>query len=98
MKKSVMLFAFLAATGASSLALADYPIMDRVAAKIIQKYQTSTCQQLWEQKAASQGKPKSPEEQRAVELLKSDQAMRDAFFAQISAPIVTKMFECGMIP
>jgi hypothetical protein len=27
-----------------------------------------------------------------------DPQMRQAFFAKISAPIVNKMFECGMIP
>jgi len=25
----------------------DYPILDRIAEKVIQKYQQSTCEQLW---------------------------------------------------
>ena len=29
----------------------QYPIMDKVADKIIQKYQTSTCEQLWVKKS-----------------------------------------------
>jgi hypothetical protein len=33
-----------------------------------------------------------------VQLLRNDPAMRQAFFNKISAPIVNKMFECGMIP
>jgi hypothetical protein len=37
-------------------------------------------------------------EQRAVQMLKQDPQMRQAFFAKVSAPIVNKMFECGMIP
>ena len=38
--------------------------MDKVADKIIQKYQTSTCEQLYLSKAQEQ--PPSPEEQKAV--------------------------------
>ena len=34
------------------IASAQYPIMDSIADKIIQKYQTSTCEQLYQQKAA----------------------------------------------
>ena len=97
MKKSVILFAFVATAGASTLALADYPVMDMVASKIIQKYQTATCQQLWEEKAAGK-KPQSQREQDAIAMLRSDDQMRAAFFQKISAPIVSKMFECGMIP
>ena len=37
-------------------------------------------------------------EQRAVPTLKGDPQMRQAFFDKVSAPIVNKMFECGMIP
>jgi hypothetical protein len=82
----------------AGVALAQYPIMDRVADKVVQKYQSSTCQQLWQERAAGQGKPKPPEEQRVIQLLHQDPAMREAFFNKISAPIVNKMFECGMIP
>jgi hypothetical protein len=31
-------------------------------------------------------------------MLRNDPAMRTAFFNKVSAPIVNKMFECGMIP
>jgi hypothetical protein len=74
----------------------QYPLMDKVADKIIAKYQTSTCEQLWVSK--SQKKPPSPEEQNAIKMLKSDPSMRQAFIAKIAAPIANKMFECGMIP
>ena len=79
-------------------AVAQFPIMDRVADKVIQKYQTSSCQQLWQEKAQGQGQPKPEMEQRAIKALQSDLQMRQAFFAKVSAPIVNKMFECGMIP
>jgi hypothetical protein len=82
----------------AGVAYAQYPIMDRVADKVVQKYQTATCQQLWAEKAQGQGKPKPEMEQRAIQMLKQDPQMRQAFFNKISAPIVNKMFECGMIP
>jgi hypothetical protein len=82
----------------ASLAYAQYPIMDRVADKVIQKYQTSSCEQLWQEKAQKQGQPKPEMEQRVVQALQSDPQMRQAFFNKISGPIVNKMFECGMIP
>jgi hypothetical protein len=84
------LVALLAAAGS---AYAQYPIMDMVAEKVIQKYQNSTCEQLW----ANRGKH-SEQEQRAVNILKSDPQMRTAFFNKVAGPIVNKMFECGMIP
>jgi len=74
----------------------QYPIMDKVADKIIQKYQTSTCEQLWLKK--SEKTPPTAEEQRAITFLKSDPQMRTAFINKIAAPIANKMFECGMIP
>ena len=83
---------------ATGVAYAQYPIMDRVAEKVIQKYQTASCQQLWQEKAQGQGQPKPEAEQRVVQMLQQDPQMRQAFFNKISAPIVNKMFECGMIP
>lgn len=74
----------------------QYPIMDRVADKIIQKYQTSTCEQLWVKK--SEKAPPTAEEQKAIAFLKSDPQMRAAFINKIAAPIANKMFECGMVP
>jgi hypothetical protein len=90
--------AAVAASFAAGIAYAQFPIMDRVADKVVQKYQTSTCQQLWAEKAQKQGQPKPEMEQRAIQMLQQDPQMRQAFFAKVSAPIVNKMFECGMIP
>jgi hypothetical protein len=77
-------------------AQSQYPIMDSIANKIITKYQTSTCEQLWITKA--QHNPPSLEEQRAIGILRSDPQMRAAFINQIAPPIANKMFDCGMIP
>jgi hypothetical protein len=74
----------------------QYPIMDSIASKIISKYQSSTCEQLWMRK--DQHAPPSAEEQRAVGILRGDPQMRAAFINQIAAPIANKMFDCGMIP
>lgn len=76
----------------------QYPIMDRVADKVIQKYQTSSCEQLTQERARAKGKPNSAQEQRAIQLLREDPNMRTAFLNKVAAPIANKMFECGMIP
>ncbi|HEY2107078.1 MAG TPA: hypothetical protein VGH29_14870 [Candidatus Binataceae bacterium] len=73
---------------------AQYPILDRIADKVVQKYQNSTCQELWQKR----GQPKSEREQRAVQMLRGDPQMRAAFINRVAGPIANKMFECGMIP
>ena len=74
----------------------QHPILDKVAQKVIQKYQTSTCEQLWVKK--SEKAPPSAEEQKAIAFLKSNPQMRTIFINEVAAPIANKMFECGMIP
>jgi hypothetical protein len=74
----------------------QYPILDKVAAKVVQKYQNSTCEQLWQKKANPQ--PPSPEEQRVIEFLKTDPQMRTVFINKVAAPIANKLFACGLIP
>jgi len=75
-----------------------HPILDKVAQKVIQKYQTSSCQQLAEEKSRPPTGKKAAMEQRAIELLRNDPQMRTAFLNQVAAPIANKLFECGMIP
>jgi hypothetical protein len=98
MSNRIALFVATGTVIAAGVAYAQFPIMDRVADKVIQKYQTSTCQQLWQEKAQGQGQPKPEMEQRAIAALQQDPQMRQAFFNKVSGPIVNKMFECGMIP
>lgn len=78
----------------AGFAYGQYPIMDAVANKVIQKYQSSSCEQLWQ----NRGKQPGPEEARILSLLKSDPQMRQAFFDKIAGPVMNKMFDCGMIP
>ena len=87
---ATLLFALLL----GGVAGAQFPILDMIADKVIQKYQSSTCEQLWQQK----GQPKPPMEQEAIQKLRSEPAMRLAFINRVAAPIANKMFECGMIP
>ena len=81
---------------AKAQAQASHPILDKVAAKVVEKYQTSTCEELWVKKSAKA--PPSPEEQKAIAFLKSNPEMRTLFIDKVAAPIANKMFECGMIP
>ena len=76
----------------------DYPVLDRIAEKVVQKYQQATCEQLWEERAQKGKAPKPQMEQEALQMLKSDPQMRAAFINKVAAPIANKMFECGMIP
>jgi hypothetical protein len=95
MNKVFILVVMAAALLLTSVAGAqDYPILDRVAEKVIQHYQSSTCQQLWQAK----GQPKPAMEERVVEILRNDPQMRQVFINKVAAPIANKMFECGMIP
>jgi hypothetical protein len=90
----VLPFALTAASG--TYAQDQHPILDKVAAKVIQKYQTTPCAQLKAEKAAKA--PPTAEEQKAIAFLKSDPQMRTLFINKIAAPIANKMFDCGMIP
>ena len=65
--------------------------------KVINKYQTSTCEQLAAEKA-NPGAMQEMMQDRAVKVLRENPDMRKAFLDQVAAPIVNKMFECGMIP
>jgi hypothetical protein len=93
MKKAVLRISLVSAVFFAGVAVAQYPILDMVANKVIARYQSSTCEQLWE----NRGKH-GPEEQRMVSMLRNDPQMRQAFINQIAGPVVNKMFECGMVP
>jgi hypothetical protein len=88
------LFAIVLALLVVSIAAAQFPILDMMAERVVQKYQQATCEQLWE----SRGKPKSQREQELIQLLRGDPQMRTTFINKIAAPVANKMFECGLIP
>jgi isopentenyl diphosphate isomerase/L-lactate dehydrogenase-like FMN-dependent dehydrogenase len=72
----------------------QYPIVDDIAHKVVQKYRNASCEQLWQQ----HGQPKSPREQEAIQAMRNDPQMRAAFIDKVAAPIANKMFECGLLP
>jgi len=72
----------------------QYPLMDMIANRVIQKYQAASCEDLWKRR----GQPKSEEEQRFVQLLRDDPQAQATFINQVAAPIANKMFACGLIP
>ncbi len=82
---------------ASAPAQSQYPIMDKVVEKILQKYQTSTCEQLAAEKANPSAMHEAVEG-RAIKILRENPDMRKVFIDKVAAPIANKMFECGMIP
>lgn len=94
MAKRLLLLAVVPALFFVGIAVAQYPILDMVANKVIEKYQSANCEQLWEHR----GKPRTEQEQNMIRFLRSDPKMRTMFFDRISAPVMNKMFDCGMIP
>ena len=98
-KRSYLLFAVVSwALFVGTAGAQQYPVMEKIAGNIVAKYQNSSCEQLWQEKAQKQGKPKSEMEQKAIGALRNDPQMRGEFINRIAAPIANKMFECGMIP
>jgi ABC-type Fe2+-enterobactin transport system substrate-binding protein len=83
---------------AGPAAAQNYPMLDKLADKIVAKYQTSSCQQL----AAEKGQPKTGQKQQAeerlVRMLHEDPNARQEFLNRVAAPIANKLFECGFIP
>jgi len=72
----------------------QHPMLDALAGKVTQKYQVSTCEQLWE----ARGQPRSAQEQEFIKVLRGDPQLRTEFLNKIAAPVANKMFECGMVP
>ena len=95
MSKRLYMFAFLPVLlGFAGVASAQqYPIIDDIANKVVQKYQNSSCEQLWQRRGHH-----SPREQEAVQFMRNNPQMRAEFVDRVAAPIANKMFECGMIP
>lgn len=78
----------------ATVASAQYPIVDMIAQRVVQKYERATCEELWEKRR----EPKPAEEREIVEKLREDPKIRVMFIDKIAAPVANKMFECGMIP
>jgi hypothetical protein len=76
----------------------DHPFVDRLADKVVQKYQGSSCQQLAEERGHRPTGQRAEMEERAVRLMHEDPQIRREFIDRVAAPIANKLFECGLIP
>ena len=96
MSKSIyMAVSVLALVVAGTTAVrAQGMLLDYAADRVIQKYKTSSCDQL----KAMKGEPPSLKEKEALDFLRGDDQARVAFIDRIAAPVANKMFECGMFP
>jgi len=94
MSKSIGAGVFVPALIVAGAVAAQGMLVDAAADKVIKKYQAATCDQLKAQKS----EPATAKEKIALDLLRDDPKARVAFVNQIAAPVLNKMFECGMIP
>ena len=93
MSKFVLLISPLALTTATGTFAQDqHPILDKIAAKVIEKYQTTPCAELMQKKANPQ--PPSPEEVKAVQYLKSNPQVRTILLIKSPPQLPTKCLRC----
>jgi hypothetical protein len=91
--KSIGAAVGIAALIAAGTASAQGMLLDLAADKVIKKYQTATCEELKAPKP-----PPTDKEKEAIEFLRNDSQARIFFINKIAAPVLNKMFDCGMIP
>ena len=98
MKRRVLVFtltAGLIGLGVAATNAQQYPMLDQVAGKVVQNYQSMSCEQI----EAKRAHPQTTEmEARVVRLLHEDASMRQEFLNRVAAPIANKLFECNLIP
>ena len=94
MTTSIRAATLVAALLVAGDAAAQGMLLDFAADKVIKKYQSSSCDQL----KALKGEPPSEKEKMAIDFLRDDAQARKAFIDKIAAPVLNKMFECGLIP
>jgi hypothetical protein len=94
MTTSIRAATLVAALLVAGDAAAQGMLLDFAADKVIKKYQSSSCDEL----KALKGEPPSEKEKMAIDFLRDDAQARKAFIDKIAAPVLNKMFECGLIP
>src|SRR5271168_2411765 len=94
MIRSIGAAAFVASMLVAGGAAAQGMLLDAAADKVVQKYQTASCEELKAMKADAP----SEKEKMAVEFLRNDSQARKYFVDKVAAPVLNKMFECGVIP
>jgi len=91
------LFITMAVRGAA-MAQSQYPIIDKLADKVVAKYQNSSCAQLAAQKGQQPTGEKAVAEQHAIQYLHQNPQAAQHFISKVASPIANKLFACGMIP
>jgi hypothetical protein len=97
----IALSVLIAAAPSASPQQSQYPILDKVAQRVIDKYKTTSCADLKAKKEApklGQSTDQAQMKQKVVIMLRNDPKMREHFLNMVAGPIANKMFECGMIP
>jgi len=94
MSKSIGVAVFVAALFVAGAVAAQGMLLDYAAEKVITKYQSATCEQL----KVLKDEPLDEKKKMAIDFLHNDSQARVAFIDKIAAPVLNKMFECGMIP
>ena len=94
MTTSIRAATLVAALFVAADAAAQGMLLDFAADKVIKKYQSSSCEEL----KALKGEPPSEKEKMAIDFLRNDAQARKTFIDKIAAPVLNKMFECGLIP
>src|SRR5438132_471001 len=94
MRKSTGVTVFIGTVMIAGAVAAQGVLVDAAADKVIKKYQTATCDELKAQKKD----PRTDKEKEAVQFLRNDPQARIFFINKIAAPVLNKMYDCGMIP
>jgi hypothetical protein len=94
MNKRISLLVIAPVLCVAGAAIGQEMLMDMAVNKVITKYQSASCEQLW----ASRSAPKTPEQMKVVQFLRNDPTARETFINRIAGPVANKLFECGMIP
>jgi uncharacterized protein YifE (UPF0438 family) len=85
---------FVSAAIVAGAVAAQGMLQDYAADQMIEKFQKATCEELKAKKA----EPPSEKEKTAMEFMRNDDQAREIFVKKVAAPVMNKMFECGMIP
>ncbi len=77
-------------------------VVNAIAQKTIDKFNNSSCQELAASMAqhnpADDNSLKDQLTARFIQRLRQDPQLTEQFFSQISTPVLTKLFECGLVP
>jgi hypothetical protein len=69
-------------------------LLDFAADKVVEKYETATCDEL----KAPKGEPASEKGKLAIDFLRNDSEARKSVMDKIAPTVLNRMFECGLVP